>query len=886
MTAFPAGCLACSSLALLFPLAYAQESEMRIEAAYFPGTSIPYSDSLDLDGDGDLDLLGTQTNPGPTYSYRHFRPYLNTGQGKFSWGTYRLEIDNTTNSSNHMWRPLAIAAGTIGTPDAAEEFVFAYANTVHTYRWTGSDTALDEQHTTSGLVLAATTGDYDGDGRGDYAVLTSTEVNVYLHPQGGAVQVLVAHCGTGWYDIETGSFCPGGGDDLVLVGDRLVELRSFQALPRTGAVKSLSIPKSFAHGLAHPMLTVGDVDGNGDDDVVLFSPSTYRVLRQNRGRFTLNSILAGGPATGLADIDQDGDLDGVCCGGGGLPPLNSNFRSDFEISLNDGSGQFAHAFKIQGNGASRIAAAADLDGDGDADLAAGHVLYYSSGAITPPLTIPLASGEPSRSAVGDFDGDGDPDLEIGTNQVFLNQGDGRFVVSTPALPSPPPGTTFLGPGFPGDLDADGATDLLVECWSGPTFAGLHWLQNQGGGSFEDLGTSAMPATAFSEMTTLSADSCRIADFDGDGLADLAVLSARGDPDLFTWIWFNEGNGSFSEGPLWSGERLLAAGALDPGAFPDLVVAKDGLRKRLGLGNRTFAAPMGFPSFYGTFSTAATFDPHKDECALMTTALSPPQQDVVAILRLGSPFPTLSRYAQILPGSGSTPGQQISLPIYGDETLPYRVFGADLDGDGLGEGILSPAAAEGCSWVRPSPLLWGSSSAIFDAQMAFLATAFADVDGDGDIDALGERVYRGRKYEGADSGARLQYAYGFPGSGGVTPTLGAVGPFRAGAAIEFRITGGVGGALCHFKISRAVASLANTPVLGVTTWIDPGDPAFQIVPVILSGTPGVSGVGKATIPFTIPAGYAGLSEYFQAFLLDPGAPNGVSATNGLRIDFGS
>ncbi len=56
-------------------------------------------------------------------------------------------------------------------------------------------------------------------------------------------------------------------------------------------------------------------------------------------------------------------------------------------------------------------------------------------------------------------------------------------------------------------------------------------------------------------------------------------------------------------------------------------------------------------------------------------------------------------------------------------------------------------------------------------------------------------------------------------------------------------------------------------------------------MILSGTTGAPGEGKATIPFNVPVGYAGVSEYFQAFVLDSGAPNGVGATNGLCIDFG-
>jgi len=166
-----------------------------------------------------------------------------------------------------------------------------------------------------------------------------------------------------------------------------------------------------------------------------------------------------------------------------------------------------------------------------------------------------------------------------------------------------------------------------------------------------------------------------------------------------------------------------------------------------------------------------------------------------------------------------------------------------------------------------------------------ATAFVDVDGDGDDDALSEFVRHGRGFEGVTGGGRVQYGTSFPGTDGRAPTLGATGPFRAGETVEFRVRGGLGGATCTFAISRAPAELPDTPVAGLTSYVDPADAWFQTVTVTLSGTPGQPGVGTAVIPFTVPAGYSGSSEYFQAVINDPGAPNGMSATNGLQIDFG-
>ena len=101
----------------------------------------------------------------------------------------------------------------------------------------------------------------------------------------------------------------------------------------------------------------GDIDGDGDVDVVLFgmpdgSNGAFQVIRQAPTGFLVEASTAGGPATGLADVDGEGDLDGVCGGGGGggSPPLSNHRVSNFEIAINDGSGHFAPSFMIAGMG--------------------------------------------------------------------------------------------------------------------------------------------------------------------------------------------------------------------------------------------------------------------------------------------------------------------------------------------------------------------------------------------------------------------------------------------------------------------------------------------------------------------------------------------------------
>ena len=104
----------------------------------------------------------------------------------------------------------------------------------------------------------------------------------------------------------------------------------------------------------------------------------------------------------LGDGGKSDELrDGAGCGGGGGggPTSTPNVvLSDFQISLNDGTGAFDSSFKIAGLGAEHIAGAADLDADGDVDLVAGRVVYYPREPITGPVHPPV--GTSGRVSVG------------------------------------------------------------------------------------------------------------------------------------------------------------------------------------------------------------------------------------------------------------------------------------------------------------------------------------------------------------------------------------------------------------------------------------------------------------------------------------------------------
>jgi hypothetical protein len=153
--------------------------------------------------------------------------------------------------------------------------------------------------------------------------------------------------------------------------------------------------------------------------------------------------------------------------------------------------------------------------------------------------------------LGDLDGDGDLDAFVANaraDTVWLNDGDGIFGDTGQRL-----GTTYTAAVGLGDLDGDGDLDALTVGWGEP---GRVW-SNDGTGVFSDSGQTLTPSHIHIHGMALG-------DVDGDG--DLDAFMA-GDPNQ---IWLNDGGaqggtlGTFSD----SGQSLHSQ-AGDTIAFGDL-----------------------------------------------------------------------------------------------------------------------------------------------------------------------------------------------------------------------------------------------------------------------------------------------------------------------------
>ncbi|MBL8751451.1 MAG: VCBS repeat-containing protein [Planctomycetes bacterium] len=311
-------------------------------------------------------------------------------------------------------------------------------------------------------------------------------------------------------------------------------------------------------------LCTGDVDGDGDVDLVIGNDHDANQLFLNDGRGGFVDATAGrlvtpatpAPGSGyanatyevdLADADGDGDLD--------LFVVNDHDVVD-RLYLNDGLGFFTDVTAsatptYPDYGVDQVVA--DFDGDGDVDwlicnyFSLRLLLNNGAGVFTdaPAGSVPGNVFGDNRSFAADLDQDGDLDVVLGRGGfyasgnplILVNQGNAVFALA-PAATIPFPGLVHAA-----DVDGDGKLDLLAN-------NGSQLLRNLGGLVFA-------PAVALPSSTVASLD------YDLDGDVDLI-----GNGKLLV----NDGTGTFTQvttGVTPNGDGACVAD-LDGDGDPDVV----------------------------------------------------------------------------------------------------------------------------------------------------------------------------------------------------------------------------------------------------------------------------------------------------------------------------
>ena len=247
-----------------------------------------------------------------------------------------------------------------------------------------------------------------------------------------------------------------------------------------------------------PALAIGDVDGNGLDDIIVggsYSYSAQIFLQQPNGKFIQKSLLPPKDTLNknredegllLFDADGDGDLDLYVASGGYNSVHNTNAYQD-KLYINDGKGNFTEdTAALPKNFTSKFCVRAiDYDKDGDLDL-------FVSGRVD-PANYP--------KAVSSF--------------IFRNDTKNGHVKFTDVTDSVAPALKNIGlvcDAIFTDFDNDGWDDLILAGeWMPVTF-----LKNDKG-IFKNVTASTGISNKTGWWNTIAAG-----DFDNDGDIDYIV----------------------------------------------------------------------------------------------------------------------------------------------------------------------------------------------------------------------------------------------------------------------------------------------------------------------------------------------------------------------------
>jgi FG-GAP-like repeat len=697
--------------------------------------------------------------------------------------------------------------------------------------------------------------DLNGDGLPDALATTGTGLGAWFGVGGGAFVNLTPILpplppGQTASAVATGDV-DGDGDQDVVIGLAGAPMLLWKNLGAANFVDASNLLPSTT--LLPWKIALLDLDLDGDQDILLTNNSSLsgpadRITIENLGASFGPPVAIGGAISSherFVTGDVNGDL---------LPDVAFYNAPLVNVAINTGSG-----FSVGTTVSLTVTAMLDTNLDGTDELVGTSALGLEvrpigpSGTILPPVQVlgMFASGD--QAVVGDFDGDGDRDLVVRTpqaNRVVLTTSQG--LVQIPGYLSTPYGALYGAlRQFARDFDGDGDVDLIGGLASTTVVA-----RNDGSGQLDWL---VNPPPCTGPCPTYLSETI-LHPFNADGNQDLDLYVANGAPQFTPQgdrVLLNTG-GAFTATILYalSGTTVQAvtSGDVDGDGDQDLVVARSsstGLSLAaevfLNSGSGTFAPPFPVPLLSSTVGLALA-DVDADG-------------DLDLIEANYSWATTVSSALLLNAGNGSF----VQVPFPGVASL-YVATG-DLDGDGdvdvlLDQGVLLNAGNG--TFTAGTALSWGVSPQ---------PRELADLDDDGDLDVFES----GRVH--INLGAATFAQPWFLGGGGawsaiadfdrdgdqdvVTPMsstklfsgtarqLARGSPARPGRPASFDLRGPAFGTWTLF-VSTGAAAIPLAP--HGTVWIDP-------VAAWVIGTGGFDSNGQGSWAATLPPGPSLVGQTF-------------------------
>jgi len=373
----------------------------------------------------------------------------------------------------------------------------------------------------------------------------------------------------------------------------------YKLLPAALGISLLAVPlQSFAAPTYNAPLSVPfggydawseDVNGDGHDDLIASQSGAIAVALGN-GDGTFGSpryVNVVSSARGIAFADFDGDRD--------LDLATANWSTDqVTVLINDGTGSFTASAPFAVADQPQELAAGDVDGDGNADLFVGHssgqaLLLFGNGAGGFEDEFDFSGNQPRSVTIADLNKDGKLDL-VQLNHfddsvyVRLNKG-GRHDFEAPI--DFPAGNQGLGL-VAADLNLDDKLDLAYVSNGGGT---ADVLIGNGDGTFAPRQTNTIGGNP---------SDVEVADFNGDGILDLAGSVSIPHVGFFVFIFIGKGDGTFEEATRYDGfsnSGMLTSGDFNEDGIDDLVIISGSEAKifyarsegTLSFGSPTYAA---------------------------------------------------------------------------------------------------------------------------------------------------------------------------------------------------------------------------------------------------------------------------------------------------------